>query len=255
MLKKIKNPLLFTAATIPIAFLGGLFAVMSTFPTYELTMQQEMLASAGSYGTLLFLGALQAVPITVICGFLGYIFADKIGLMRPFRFQKESLLRAAVPIVICGVLFSLDYWVFGSILPQIAEIYESQHLTTAPSFLAGILYGGVVEEVLMRLFLMSLFVFTLWKVFARKCDVEQIPQSIFIAANILAAALFAAGHLPANAGIFGTLTPTVIFRCFLLNGGPGVLFGWLYYKHGIQYAMLAHAGTHIISKIIWLVFV
>lgn len=253
MLKKIKNPLLFTAVMIPIAAIGGVFTIMYTFPAYEPAMQQEILASAGSYAALLVSSALQSVVITVICGFVGYILSDKIGLMRRFKFEKKYLLPASVITVICGILFSLDYWVFGGIFPQVAEIYETQ--TTASSFLSGILYGGVVEEVLMRLFLMSLFAWILWKVFARKYDKERIPKSIFITANILAAALFAAGHLPATIGVFGSLTPVIVFRCFLLNGGLGFVFGQLYYKYGIQYAMLSHAGIHIISKVIWLIFI
>jgi hypothetical protein len=47
----------------------------------------------------------------------------------------------------------------------------------------------------------------------------------------------------------------LLFRCFLLNGGFGLFFGWLYRKHGIQYAMLAHAALHIVSKLIWTLFV
>lgn len=101
---------------------------------------------------------------------------------------------------------------------------------------------------------MSLFALVLWKLFARKHDKEDIPQSIFITANILAATLFAIGHLPATEGIFGALTPVVLFRCFILNGGLGVVFGWSYRKYGIQYAMIAHAGVHVISKVIWMLF-
>ena len=51
--------------------------------------------------------------------------------------------------------------------------------------------------------------------------------------------------------LFGELTAPVLVRCFLLNGGFGLLFGWLYRKYGIQYAMLSHALLHIISKLVW----
>jgi len=76
-----------------------------------------------------------------------------------------------------------------------------------------------------------------------------------VVANVLAAVIFAAGHLPATINIFGSLTPLLIFRCFLLNGSFGIVFGWLYQKYGIQYAMLGHMGFHIVSKVIWLVLV
>jgi membrane protease YdiL (CAAX protease family) len=78
---------------------------------------------------------------------------------------------------------------------------------------------------------------------------------VIIAANVIAAVLFAAGHHPATIVMFGELTPLILFRCFLLNGGFGLVFGYFYQKYGIQYAMISHAGCHIISKIIWLIFI
>ena len=51
------------------------------------------------------------------------------------------------------------------------------------------------------------------------------------------------------------LTPMIIFRCFLLNGGIGLLFGWLYRKYGLRYAMIAHGGCHVISKLIWMLLI
>ena len=92
----------------------------------------------------------------------------------------------------------------------------------------------------------------IWKIFFRK--LESCPEGVLIAANVIAALLFAAGHLPATITQFGALTPMILLRCFLLNGGFGLLFGWLYHKHGIQYAMVSHAMLHIISKLIWTIF-
>ena len=71
------------------------------------------------------------------------------------------------------------------------------------------------------------------------------------AANVLAALVFAAGHLPATLMMLGS-SPMIIFRCFLLNGGLALGFGWLYTKHHIGYAMLAHAGVHIVGKSLFL---
>ena len=126
---------------------------------------------------------------------------------------------------------------------------------TINAIFASILYGGIVEELLLRLFMMSLLVIIIWKLFYRKMAMEKIPAGIYIIANVLAAILFAAGHLPATAGAFGELTTLLIFRCFLLNGAFGIIFGYLYKKYGIQYAMASHAGFHIVSKAIWLVLI
>ena len=68
-----------------------------------------------------------------------------------------------------------------------------------------------------------------------------------------AALLFAAGHLPPTMQMFGEITSMIMLRCFLLNGDGGLVFGYLYREYGIQYSMMAHAGAHIVWKIIWII--
>ena len=123
---------------------------------------------------------------------------------------------------------------------------------TIPYLLATMTYGAVIEEVMLRLFWMSLVAFVLHKLFGKKHD--QPTVAILMIANVIAALLFAAGHLPATAQLLG-LTPMIIVRCFLLNGGLGLLFGWLYRKYGLRYSMIAHGGCHIVSKLIWILFI
>ena len=130
---------------------------------------------------------------------------------------------------------------------------DSYAAKPSPVFiLAGVIYGGVTEEVMLRLFWMSLTAFVLHKLFGK--GRETPSDRILIWANIVAALLFAAGHLPATLQLLGS-SPMIIFRCFLLNGGFGLLFGRLYRKHGLRYAMLAHGGCHIVSKLIWILFI
>jgi membrane protease YdiL (CAAX protease family) len=107
---------------------------------------------------------------------------------------------------------------------------------------------------MLRLFFLSLLALILWKVFFKSYTKENIPTRVFVIANVLAALLFAAAHLPSTLMTFGELTPLILFRCFLLNGGFGLIFGWLYRKHGIVYAMLGHALFHIVCKGILFIF-
>ena len=187
----------------------------------------------------------QTVVYAAVCGFIGYILAAKTGLLRKFSFAKKSVLTAIVCGVGCGIVFfTIDYYIFARLIPDVAKYYSVYPFSVA-YLLSEVTYGGVVEEILLRWFLMSLFVLILWKVFARKSTKSDIPVWVFVTANILAAALFALGHLPATEVLFGQLNFIIILRCMLLNGAFGLIFGWLYRKHGIQYAMIAHAMTHI----------
>ena len=143
-----------------------------------------------------------------------------------------------------------DILFFGKYVPMIMDSYSVK--PTIPYMLAAVLYGGVIEEVMLRLFMMSLIAFVLHKLFGKKT--ETPATGILIAANVIAALLFAAGHLPATAMTMG-ITPMILFRCFLLNGGAGLFFGRLYRKYGIHYAMLGHGLAHVVSKLIWILFI
>ena len=147
-------------------------------------------------------------------------------------------------MILPDLLFFCDY------SQAIADSYANK--PNLVYLLASVLYGGVIEEVMLRLFWMSLSVFVLHKLFNGKNSAPT--QAILVISNIVCALLFAAAHLPATFLLIGN-DPLVIVRCFALNGGLGLLFGWLYRKYGLRYAMIAHAGCHVVSKLIWLLFI
>jgi hypothetical protein len=252
----LKKALKFTAIIIPIAAIGGYFTGKYAYASYTEDVQQLILSQVGSVQNLALVSLVQSVMYAVFCALIGYFLAENIGLMKPLKYEKETLKKTVIITLFCGILFGLDYWTFGKALPEVAATYESEiTIRSFDNWMASIFYGGVVEELLLRLFCMSLVAFLIWKLFFRKYGKNEIPEGVFIAANLISAMTFAAGHLPTTISMFGGLTPLIVFRCFLLNGGLGLVFGWLYRKYGIQYSFIGHMGAHIISKTIWLLFV
>ena len=65
-----------------------------------------------------------------------------------------------------GIVFSLDHWVFGNFIDGIQAANEAS--LTLSGLMASILYGGIIEELLMRLFFMTLIAFIIWKLLFRK---------------------------------------------------------------------------------------
>lgn len=98
------------------------------------------------------------------------------------------------------------------------------------------IYGGITEELWLRLGLMTLIAWVLWRLAARPVSP---PTWIFGMAIALSSLLFGLGHLPAAAAVW-PLTGVVIGRSLLLNGLLGLVFGALYWKLGLEAAMLAH---------------
>lgn len=250
-MKNLKKPFLFSLAILPIAIVAIIFTCLYQFEMYPPEILEEAVAQIGSIEIVLVISVVQNVGLVMVCCFFGYILAEKVGLWKPIRFGKKETLVALSVSMVAGILFSLDYWIFGNLIDGIKESAAAG--MTIYGVIASILYGGIVEEILMRLFFMSLIAFLIFKIFYR--GREEIPTRVFVIANIVAAILFAAGHLPATLITFGELTPMLLFRCFLFNGGFGILFGWLYRKYGLSYAMLSHMTVHIVSKIIWFIFI
>ena len=246
-----KKALRFALCLLPIGLIGGWFTAEMTLSSLDPAMVEDAVRQMGSPEAFKAAGTVTGVLYTVICGFFGYILAEKIGLMRPFRFQKAILVRVLFIAALGGAVFSLDAWTFANWIPQLKDTYASAGSFDATVWIASFLYGGVTEEIMMRLFLMSLLALLGWKLFFRR--EEQVPVKVLIAANIIAALAFAAGHLSGTAQMFGELTPMLLLRCFLLNGAAGLLFGRFYRKYGIQYAILAHMLFHLVSRTIWLI--
>ena len=250
-MSRVKRALLFALALLPIGIVGGWFTTQYTYAGLDPEILRQGIEQAGSYEALVAIGIIQAVLYAVAFGFFGYIISDKIGLMKRFRFEKKPLIIVIAISVALGAVFSLDAWTFSVWIPELNGSYSAAGSFDLPTWATSILYGGVIEEVMMRLFFLSLIALIVWKLFFRKR--EEVPTGVLIGANIAAAMLFAAGHLPATATLIGKLTPMLVFRCFLLNGLFGLFFGRFYRKYGIQYAMLAHMLLHIVARSIWLI--
>jgi len=251
MNNKFKKPLIFTLIMLPFAAVGSYFAILMSLSSINNAELNEAIAQIGSIETVVLLSMIQPVLLTLGCAFFGYILSEKIGLMRSFKFSTKPLCAALITALLGGALFSLDAWTFGKWIDEVGKSYEGAGSFDLTEWIASVIYGGIVEEVLMRLFLMSLLAFIMWKLFYKKEN--SPPSKALITANIVSALLFAAGHLPSTLLTFGTLTPLLLLRCFLLNGAFGLIFGYFYRKHGIQYSMLLHMLFHIVSRSIWMI--
>ncbi len=185
----------------------------------------------------------------VILASIGIVLSKEVKLWIYFKRDKKAIF-ATIIITIIGalILFPGDKLIFGSINTWVYEQYKVR--PTIYKMIGGLLVGGIIEEVMMRLFFMSLIVFIISKIFYN----NNKEISSLVISNILVSILFAAGHLPSTATMT-TLTPLIIIRCFLLNGSLSIVFGYLYRKYGIGYAMLSHGLIHLISDILMIIFI
>ena len=62
------------------------------------------------------------------------------------------------------------------------------------------------------------------------------------------ALVFGAGHLPMAAKLV-PLTAGVVARVVAYNALAGLVFGWLYWKRGLEHAMLAHFSADLVLHV------
>jgi hypothetical protein len=213
---------------------------------------------------LILLQVIQNAIMFAIAIWIGLHAANRVGLGLPIletRLQGESVgqnIKAVLlPSILLGVIGSglvilLDLLFFNPML--MAELGDKAAIlnqeTMQPAAWKGLLasfYGGINEEILLRLGLMSILVWL--GRFVSKADDGSSTGVVLWAANILAAVLFGLGHLPATAAIL-PITPLVILRAITLNGLIGVAFGYLYIKHGLESAMLSHFTADIVLHVL-----
>ncbi len=202
------------------------------------------------------------VPVILI----GMYLANRTGLGLPILEAKlrgepvAERIKTVLPIsVILGVLagvaiIALEVFVFGpAVKAQFGD--AAARLTTrtaAPAAWKGFLasfYGGIDEEILLRLGVMTILAW-LGRFVSRKPDGNPTTAVLWIA-NVLAAILFGLGHLPATAALVPALTPLIVLRAIVLNGLAGIAFGYLYFTRGLESAMISHFSADIVLHVLF----
>lgn len=252
MKKFIKENWKFLLMVLIAGLIGGYCIGLYSYDTLSIELLKELQKQNVSKEMIAISSMIQyGIPFGIILGSLGIILSKKIKLWNKFKIDKKAIIITIfISIIGALLLFPGDKLIFGSFNKWVYEQYTVK--PTIYKMIGGLLVGGIIEEVMMRLFFMSLITFIIYKLFYK--NKKEIPTLVFVIANIISAILFAAGHLPSTATMT-TLTPVIIIRCFLLNGGLGLAFGYLYRKYNIGYAMISHGLCHLISDILMLIFV
>ena len=187
----------------------------------------------------------------------GYFLAPKVGLDAPFL-QSWALGRTdftilkkqigpglAGAILVGGLLF-----LYGSLfLPQL-EAAAKPEAAALLQFgfppITRLFYGGIGEEIIMRWGLMSLVAWAGWKLAGKN---RTASPAIMWAAIAITALLFGSGHLPMAYTIMDSPPVPIIGAIVGFNAIAAVIFGWLFWKYGLESAIFAHMGAHIIALV------
>ena len=170
----------------------------------------------------------------------GVALSPAVGLRAPVfeaLVARERIRFQLVPGFIIGIIGGGVLAAFGRIAPPAVQAAQSR---IAMPLVVRVLYGGITEEVLLRWGFMTVLAWLAWR-FARRT-----PAWIWVAI-VVSALVFAAGHLPAASFLVGPLTAPIVAYVLVANTLFGIAFGWLYWRHGLEAAVVAHALTHVVN--------
>ncbi|MDA3815713.1 MAG: CPBP family glutamic-type intramembrane protease [Patescibacteria group bacterium] len=237
---------------------ASILSVVAVLP-YAFTLAGDILKQAPfPLPVLMIISIIQSSVLFAVVIFFGLKLSKKIGLGLPFLEEYlvtkklpsnfKSVLKISIIMgIIAGVAIIFLDFIFSKLGVGI-NLWTGQLPPVWMGFLASF-YGGISEEILLRLFFMSFLVWIFSKF--RKTDNGILNNNLIMWSSIIIASIiFGLGHLP----ITETMTPLtslVVSRAILLNGVGGIIFGWLFWKKGLESAIMAHFSTDIVLHVIF----
>lgn len=193
----------------------------------------------------------QNLLLIAIVAAAGTALAPRVGLGAPF-FEAlaggepvwpalRPQLLPALGLGVAGtlVLLAAYYGFFRRRLdPETAHTVDE--LRNKMGIWGRVLYGGIVEEVLMRWGLMTFFVWL------GALLVGEPSAGVMWTAILLSGILFGLGHAPSYLAAGARPTPMFFALAVFLNLWAGTIFAWLYWQHGLAAAMIGHALFHLV---------
>lgn len=246
-----------------VLWIASIVGVMLVLPYALAKIPESALSKAPPWYVLVPLEVLQGGMILGLITLAGLFFANRTGLGapileawldgRPVRSKLRSILLPSVVIGVIGtfLIIGLEIVVFEpAIRSQNPASADAISLRNEPAWWKGLLAsfeGGIDEEIELRLFAMSFFAW-LGALVYRKADGTP-GSAVLWSANVLAAVLFGVGHLPLISAM-APLTGVIVLRTVVLNGLLGVAFGYLYWKRGLESAMLSHFSADLLLHVV-----
>ena len=235
---------------------AGMIGVLSALPSAGNLLERTAVNAKVPVQVLAAGQLLQSAFWMLLTVGIGLTLAARTGLGAPLLrsyFAGERVGRKLRSYVLPAVMLALFTTMLVTALDRLYFAPRMPGFSSAISQVSGwkgilvSLYGGITEEILTRLFLVTLLAWILsW--FRHTDDGRPTPAVMWIAI-LSVAVIFGLGHLPATLAST-PFSMTVLARAIVLNGMYGTVFGYLYWKRGLESSMMCHFASDLLVHVI-----
>jgi hypothetical protein len=236
----------------------AVFGVAASFPFVFFLYADKLATSPLPLPLVLALGLIQNTIILAVMIGVGLLLTAKLALpgaplIEDWRDGKSiaARLRTMIqPAMMTGLGVGIAVLVMFVLLlrDEIPQLPVGKAALT-PIWKRFLLcfYGGLTEEIIMRIFAFSLLLWVVSKIL--RSGTGTPSRKVLWIANIILALLFGLGHLGSVIPLM-PITFNLVLGALMLNGVASVAFTGLYMRRGLETAMLAH---FIADVTIWVI--
>ena len=203
------------------------------------------------YGVIVLLQAIQSLVLVALATAGGVAASSRTGITAPVLEAiisgtgvRALIADRAPQVVLVGVLGAIP--LVGAYELVFRRIIDAETIDAVDTLRrrlgigARLLYGGIVEEVLVRWGVMNL---VLWGISALA---GGVTTTWIWVANVIAGVVFAVMHLPSLLQAGGKASKPAVTAIITINLGAGLVFGWLFATFGVVAAMVGHMLFHLV---------
>jgi len=232
-------------------FFAGFIGVLSMLPLIPQLLALQTEPAPLPVPVIQLIGAVQSSLMLAALVWLGSKCARKVGLKAPM-FEAFCQQQPLYPIfqmqwfaaLIGGIVGGIGLLGFFAYMqPSLPSDFLRAAANLNPAWYTKLLYGGVTEEVLLRWGVMSCIAWLVWRV-TQGGKGQLRPLHVLIAV-CFSALLFGVGHLPVAMSLSHELTVPLLTYIILGNAAFGFIAGYLFWRYGLECAIMAHMIAHI----------
>ena len=187
----------------------------------------------GDAGSLA-IAAASAAAVVVVLGFAAAWRCRSLPTHTTAERLRLTLLSLALGTAL-GLANLAANWVIAAMHPTFRALLDDRMTTLDP--LVGLVASPLIEEILVRLFLLSVIAWMVWRL--------TNQQGLAFAIALFASALvFAALHLDRpmpQDGLLANYYRVALLTKYTLAGLP---LGWVFWRWGLPYAILCHVAAN-----------